>query len=61
MCKFSFVESDDVDVGEYLDWAMKLQSMGVTLDIQKLKELTKLEFIKDDTKDIWKPLAETQE
>lgn len=33
LCKFSFVESDDVDVGEYLDWAMKLQSMGVTLDI----------------------------
>lgn len=57
-CRFSFIESEDINVGEYLDFAAKLQSLGVTLDVQKLKELTKLDFIKDDTGDVWKPVRE---
>lgn len=57
LCKFVFTEDEDIDVGEYLDYAAKLQQIGVTLDIQKLKALTKLEFIKDETQDVWRPAA----
>lgn len=57
LCKFSFVEDEDINVGEYLDYAAKLQQIGVTLDIEKLKKLTKLDFIKDDVQDVWKPAA----
>ena len=58
LCKFVFTEDEDVNVGEYLDYAAKLQQIGVTLDIQKLKALTKLEFIKDETQDVWRPIAQ---
>lgn len=53
-----FTEDEDINVGEYLDYAAKLQQIGVTLDIQKLKALTKLEFIKDETQDVWRPIAQ---
>lgn len=33
LCRFAFVEDDDVNVSEYLDYASKLQQIGVTLDI----------------------------
>ena len=58
LCKFVFTEDEDINVGEYLDYAAKLQQIGVTLDIQKLKALTKLEFIKDETQDVWRPIAQ---
>lgn len=32
-CRFDFVEDEDIDVASYLDYAAKLQSIGVTLDI----------------------------
>ena len=33
LCKFVFTEDEDINVGEYLDYAAKLQQIGVTLDI----------------------------
>lgn len=54
-CRFDFVEDEDIDVASYLDYAAKLQSMGATIDMQKLKDLVKLDFIKDDVADIWMP------
>lgn len=33
----------------------------MTLDVQKLKELTKLQFIKDEVKDVWTPVLEASE
>ena len=33
LCKFVFTEDEDINVGEYLDYAAKLQQLGVTLDI----------------------------
>lgn len=59
-CRFQFIEDEHVNVNEYLDYASKLQSLGVTIDIQKLKTLTKLDFIKDEQQDIWKPKSEEQ-
>lgn len=56
-----FTEDEDINVGEYLDYAAKLQQIGVTLDIQKLKALTKLEFIKDETQDVWRPVAQEKQ
>ena len=56
-----FTEDEDINVGEYLDYAAKLQQIGVTLDIQKLKALTKLEFIKDETQDVWRLTAQEKQ
>ena len=33
LCRFVFTEDEDINVGEYLDYAAKLQQIGVTLDI----------------------------
>ena len=32
--------------------------MGVTIDAAKLKEITGLQFISEDIKDVWKPELE---
>ena len=35
--------------------AQKLKDLGLAIDAQKLKELTKLDFISDEAKDVWTP------
>ncbi len=55
LCRFEFVEDDDTTVSEYLEWAERLQRLGVTIDVERLKALTKIDFIKDDVKDLWTP------
>lgn len=47
LVRFTFVESDATTPNEYLDMALKLQSLGAAIDINELKRLTKLPFIKD--------------
>ena len=47
--RFSFVDKESITTNEYLDYALKLFQMGVPLDITKLKEITGLQFIKDDS------------
>ena len=54
-CRFSFVEDEHISIKEYLEYATTLQQLGGTIDLQKLKELTKLDILADDVKDIWKP------
>lgn len=46
-CRFTFTEDDEFSATEYIDIAKKLMDMNVPLDISKLKQLTKLDFIKD--------------
>ena len=54
LCRFSYVEDDEYAANDYLDMAVKLNSLGVKIDASKLKELTKLDFI-DDSNVEWTP------
>lgn len=45
MCRFQFVEQDDTTADEYLELALKAKELGAAIDIGKLKEMTKLQFI----------------
>ena len=57
MCRFSFVEDDEYSANEYLDMAVKLNSLGVKIDSSKLKQITKLDFIDDNAVE-WTPTQE---
>lgn len=57
MCRFSFVEDDEYSANDYLDMAVKLNTLGVKIDSSKLKEITKLDFIDDSTVE-WSPKEE---
>ena len=60
LCRFDFIEEDNVTPEEYLNMATTLKNMGIAIDVKKLKELTKLSFISDDVKDVWMPETETK-
>lgn len=61
LSKFEFVEADDIKPQDYLDMAIKLQGMGVTIDVVELKRLTGLSFIKDDIDEAWTPVSDDTE
>ena len=46
---------------EYLSMATTLKNMGVTIDIKKLKEITKLGFISDEQSSVWTPNPKSAE
>lgn len=56
--RFEFIESDETKPDEYLELAKKCKDLGLTVDVQKLKSLTGLEFIADTTEDVWAPSVE---
>ena len=60
-CRFSFVEDEHISIKEYLEYATTLQQLGGTIDLQKLKELTKFDILADDVKDVWKPTIKGDE
>lgn len=60
-CRFTFVEQDDTTVNEYLEYANKAKALGLKIDVQELKRLTKLSFISDDEQDLWQPNDENNE
>ena len=60
-CRFSFVEDENISIKEYLEYATTLQQLGGTIDLQKLKELTKFDILADDVKDVWKPTIKDNE
>ena len=51
-CRFQFVEQDNTSPKEYLEMAKQASEIGLQIDVNKLKELTKLQFI--DT-EAWSP------
>ena len=55
LCKFEFYDGDKIKAAEYVDMAVKLHDLGITIDAEKLKELTNLGFINTDIKEVWKP------
>lgn len=56
LVRFTFVEDAEYSANDYLDMAMKLNSLGVRLDPVKLKEMTKLSFISEEEQ--WVPKQE---
>ena len=56
--RFEFVEQNEVKPMEYLELAQKARDLGLKVDVQKLKELTGLQFIADEEKDLWTPSSE---
>ena len=43
--RFTFIEDEEYSANEYIDMASKLNQLGIKVDVKKLKELTKLNFI----------------
>lgn len=58
LVRFEFVEADETSAREYLELAKMCKDLGVGVDIQKLRSLTGLEFIKENEKDLWTPKGE---
>lgn len=54
LCRFTFIEDDEYSANDYLDMAVKLNGLGVKIDSEKLKEITKLSFIADKQEE-WIP------
>ena len=55
LCRFEFVEQDNVDPIKYLEMAKQVKDMGIKVDVQKLKEITNLPFISEEEADLWTP------
>lgn len=55
--RFEFIEADEVKPAEYLELAQKCKDLGLKVDVQKLKDITGLQFISDEEKDVWTPEA----
>lgn len=54
LCRFNFIEDDEFSTNDYIEMAMKLKDLGVKIDVQKFKAITKLQFI-DDSDVEWEP------
>lgn len=52
LCRFDFVEQDSTTPKEYLELAKQASELGIQIDVNKLKELTKLQFIDTES---WSP------
>ena len=61
LCRFAFIEEDNVTPEKYIELATSLKNMGVTIDIAKLKEITGLAFISDEQSSVWQPNPTTLE
>ena len=59
--RFEFVEADDTKPMEYLELAEKCKALGIKIDVQKLKEITGLQFINETEQDLWQPTATENE
>lgn len=55
LCRFEFVEQDNTEPSKYLEMAKQVKELGIKVDVQKLKELTGLQFISDEESGIWMP------
>lgn len=51
--RFSFIEADDTKPMEYLELAEKCRKLGLAIDVQKLKDVTGLDFLKDEEGELW--------
>lgn len=65
LCRFTYVEDEDITPQQYIEMARAMKELGATIDLAKLKDLTKLDFISIDAKkdeaQVWQPDAEQKE
>lgn len=69
LCRFTYVEDEDVTPQEYIEMAKNLKELGAGIDLAKLKELTKLDFIsigsgdeqQQDEATVWQPAEKGDE
>lgn len=62
-CKFKFIEKDNTTPLEYIELAKKVKDLGIAVDVQKLKDLTKLSFIGDELEvedKVWTPQSDEE-
>lgn len=59
-CKFEFIEKENTDPITYLEIAKQLVDLGIGLDIQELKRLTHISFIKENEQDLWTPKGDDE-
>lgn len=59
--RFEFVEQNETTPDEYLELAKKAKELGLKVDVQKLKELTNLDFISEEEQDLWQPEQNAEE
>ena len=55
LCRFEFVEQESTEPQKYLEMAQLVRNMGLKVDVQKLKDLTGLQFISDEEDSLWTP------
>lgn len=55
LCRFEFIEDDNVQPEQYLSMAKQVRDLGLAIDVQKLREVTGLTFIGEEQKDLWTP------
>lgn len=55
LCRFEYIEDESTSAAEYISMAKSLKDLGCKIDIQKLKSLTKLDFISDVEGELWQP------
>lgn len=59
LCRFSFLEDEEITSEQYLEMAQKLVGMNVPINLTEFKKLTGISFIKDGTEDesadLWTP------
>lgn len=60
LCRFEFIEDEDTTPEQYISMAKQLKDLGCKIDLQKLKELTKLSFISEEEDGIWQPELQEQ-
>ena len=54
-CRFEFIEKEKISPEQYLNLARMCRDIGMSIDINKLKEMTGLQFINEEEKDLWTP------
>lgn len=59
--RFEFVEQNETTPDEYLELAKKAKELGLKVNVQKLKELTNLDFISEEEQDLWQPEQNAEE
>lgn len=48
LCRFAYIEETVTPPEKYIEMAKNLKDLGCNIDIQKLKEIVKLDFISDE-------------
>lgn len=60
LCRFTYIEETVTPPEKYIEMAKNLKDLGCNIDIQKLKDIVKLDFISDEDSSIWQPAGDSK-